>query len=189
MKPGWDQVDVPEFLQTLGDRAFVALGRIADHGESADVDDELDAIRRDYATLYDDSLALVEARVTRARNAAARKAVRKATAELADQQPAPAQPTRLQHLRSRGRATAGARMKKLVLITGTGRSGTSTMSGTLHHLGLYVPGPYLGCEQVQPQGLLRVQVGDRVPPPDHDRRAASTSSTAARAPSSAPARP
>ena len=32
-------------------------------------------IRRDYATLYDDSLVLVEARVTRARNAAARKAV------------------------------------------------------------------------------------------------------------------
>ncbi len=99
MKPGWDQVDVPEFLQTLGDRAFGALGRIADHGESADVDDELEAVRRDYATLYGDSLALVEARVTRARNAAARKAVRKATAELADQKPAPA-PTRLQHLRA-----------------------------------------------------------------------------------------
>lgn len=44
-------------------------------------------------------------------------------------------------------------MKKLVLITGTGRSGTSTMSGTLHHLGLYVPGPYLGANDSNPKGF------------------------------------
>lgn len=44
-------------------------------------------------------------------------------------------------------------MKKLVLITGTGRSGTSTMSGTLHHLGLYVPGPYLGANKSNPKGF------------------------------------
>ncbi len=44
-------------------------------------------------------------------------------------------------------------MKKLVLITGTGRSGTSTMSGTLHHLGLHVPGPYLGANESNPKGF------------------------------------
>jgi hypothetical protein len=42
----------------------------------------------------------------------------------------------------------------LVLITGTGRSGTSTMSGTLHHLGLYVPGPYLGANESNPKGFF-----------------------------------
>ena len=41
----------------------------------------------------------------------------------------------------------------LVLITGTGRSGTSTMSGTLHHLGLFVPGPYLGANASNPKGF------------------------------------
>jgi hypothetical protein len=45
-------------------------------------------------------------------------------------------------------------MKKLVLITGTGRSGTSTMSGTLHHLGLFVPGPYLGANKSNPKGFF-----------------------------------
>lgn len=42
----------------------------------------------------------------------------------------------------------------LVLITGTGRSGTSTMSGTLHHLGLHVPGPYLGANESNPKGFF-----------------------------------
>src|SRR5262245_31981867 len=42
----------------------------------------------------------------------------------------------------------------LVLITGTGRSGTSTMSGALHHLGLYVPGPYLGANESNPKGFF-----------------------------------
>lgn len=44
-------------------------------------------------------------------------------------------------------------MKVLVLITGTGRSGTSTMSGTFHHLGLHVPGPYLGANESNPKGF------------------------------------
>jgi hypothetical protein len=43
--------------------------------------------------------------------------------------------------------------KTLVLITGTGRSGTSTMAGTLHHLGLAVPGPYLGANDSNPKGF------------------------------------
>lgn len=41
----------------------------------------------------------------------------------------------------------------LVLITGTGRSGTSTISGSLHHLGLHVPGPYLGANKSNPKGF------------------------------------
>jgi hypothetical protein len=82
MKPGWDQVVVPPFLQSLGDRAFTSLCRLADEGEGADVGAELEAVRADYATLYDDSLVLVDARVARTRAAASRKAVRKATAEL-----------------------------------------------------------------------------------------------------------
>jgi hypothetical protein len=42
----------------------------------------------------------------------------------------------------------------LVLITGTGRSGTSTMSGTFDHLGLHVPGPYLGANKSNPKGFF-----------------------------------
>jgi hypothetical protein len=42
----------------------------------------------------------------------------------------------------------------LVLVTGTGRSGTSTISGTLHHLGLAVPGPFLGANKSNPNGFF-----------------------------------
>jgi hypothetical protein len=42
----------------------------------------------------------------------------------------------------------------LVLITGTGRSGTSTLSGAFHHLGLHVPGPYLGANESNPKGFF-----------------------------------
>ncbi len=42
----------------------------------------------------------------------------------------------------------------LVLVTGTGRSGTSTISGTLHHLGLVVPGPFLGANKSNPKGFF-----------------------------------
>jgi hypothetical protein len=42
----------------------------------------------------------------------------------------------------------------LVLITGTGRSGTSTMSGTFDQLGLHVPGPYLGANKSNPKGFF-----------------------------------
>ena len=45
-------------------------------------------------------------------------------------------------------------MSKLVLITGTGRSGTSTMSGTFDQLGLHVPGPYLGANRSNPKGFF-----------------------------------
>ena len=41
----------------------------------------------------------------------------------------------------------------LVLVTGTGRSGTSTVSGALHNLGLFVPGPYLNANASNPKGF------------------------------------
>ena len=42
----------------------------------------------------------------------------------------------------------------LVLVTGTGRSGTSTMAGSLHHLGLSVPGPHFGANASNPKGFF-----------------------------------
>ena len=45
-------------------------------------------------------------------------------------------------------------MAVLVLITGTGRSGTSTMAGTLHHLGLSVPGPLWDADATNPKGYF-----------------------------------
>lgn len=42
---------------------------------------------------------------------------------------------------------------RLLLITGTGRSGTSTMSGIFHHLGVAVPGPHLGANESNPKGF------------------------------------
>lgn len=44
-------------------------------------------------------------------------------------------------------------MRVLVLVTGTGRSGTSTAAGALHHLGLDVPGPYLRANESNPRGF------------------------------------
>ncbi|MGH3414537.1 MAG: sulfotransferase family protein [Marmoricola sp.] len=81
MKPGWEDLEVPGYLQRLGDRTFDALGELADHGESDRVGHELESIRQDYARLYADSLALVNASTSRAQTAAARKAARRARAK------------------------------------------------------------------------------------------------------------
>ena len=54
-------------------------------------------------------------------------------------------------------------MSTLVLITGTGRSGTSTMSGTFDQLGLHVPGPYLGANESNPKGFFESKWAVRVP--------------------------
>lgn len=43
---------------------------------------------------------------------------------------------------------------RLVLVTGAGRSGTSTVAGTLHHLGLHVPLPVLKPNESNPQGFF-----------------------------------
>lgn len=41
----------------------------------------------------------------------------------------------------------------LLLVTGAGRSGTSTIAGALHHLGLSVPGPHLAANETNPRGF------------------------------------
>jgi hypothetical protein len=43
--------------------------------------------------------------------------------------------------------------RTLLLITGAGRSGTSTAAGTLFHLGVHVPGPYLEANESNPRGF------------------------------------
>ncbi len=43
--------------------------------------------------------------------------------------------------------------RSLLLVTGAGRSGTSTVAGTLHHLGVHVPGPYLNANASNPRGF------------------------------------
>ena len=45
-------------------------------------------------------------------------------------------------------------MALLVLITGTGRSGTSTMAGTLHHLGMSLPGRLFEPDESNPKGFF-----------------------------------
>lgn len=44
--------------------------------------------------------------------------------------------------------------KRLVLVTGAGRSGTSTVAGTLHYLGLHVPLPVLKPNESNPRGFF-----------------------------------
>jgi hypothetical protein len=44
--------------------------------------------------------------------------------------------------------------RRLVLVTGAGRSGTSTVAGTLHHLGLHVPLPVLKANESNPLGFF-----------------------------------
>ena len=43
---------------------------------------------------------------------------------------------------------------RLVLVTGAGRSGTSTVAGALHHLGLHVPQPVLEANESNPMGFF-----------------------------------
>lgn len=44
--------------------------------------------------------------------------------------------------------------RRLVLVTGAGRSGTSTVAGSLHYLGLHVPLPVLGANESNPRGFF-----------------------------------
>ena len=48
----------------------------------------------------------------------------------------------------------GSPVKRLVLVTGAGRSGTSTVTGALHHLGLSVPSPVLKPNKSNPRGFF-----------------------------------
>ena len=46
------------------------------------------------------------------------------------------------------------RAPRLVVVTGAGRSGTSTVAGTLKHLGLAIPQPELGADASNPRGFF-----------------------------------
>jgi hypothetical protein len=81
MKPGWENISVPGYLQDLGDRTFDALGSIADHGDSPETSATLDTLRDEYAVIHEDALALVNASVKRMREETARKASRRARAK------------------------------------------------------------------------------------------------------------
>lgn len=47
--------------------------------------------------------------------------------------------------------------RTLLLITGAGRSGTSTAAGALHHLGVHVPGPHLAANETNPRGFYEAK--------------------------------
>ena len=51
-------------------------------------------------------------------------------------------------------ATAEPPAGRLVLVTGAGRSGTSTIAGALHHLGLHVPLPVIKPNESNPMGFF-----------------------------------
>jgi hypothetical protein len=47
--------------------------------------------------------------------------------------------------------------RTLLLVTGAGRSGTSTVAGALSMLGLHVPGPFLDANESNPKGFYESQ--------------------------------
>lgn len=49
------------------------------------------------------------------------------------------------------------RRRTLLLVTGSGRSGTSTVTGALSRLGLHVPGPFLEANASNPKGFYESQ--------------------------------
>ncbi len=50
-------------------------------------------------------------------------------------------------------AASAAADRRLVLVAGTGRSGTSTLAGVLRRLGLHVPQPEVGSDSTNPRGF------------------------------------
>jgi hypothetical protein len=82
MKPGWDSVSVPSFLEDLGDRVFDALTIVGEHGDSTESAELLDALRAEYAELHADALALVNPSVKRLRDETVRKTTRRVRARL-----------------------------------------------------------------------------------------------------------
>ncbi len=47
--------------------------------------------------------------------------------------------------------------RRLVLVTGPGRSGTSTVTGSLKRLGLHVPQPEVPADETNPRGFYEPQ--------------------------------
>ena len=54
-------------------------------------------------------------------------------------------------------------MKRLVLVVGVGRSGTSLLAGILGQLGFHIPQPEVTADDTNPQGLRRAALGRRLP--------------------------
>jgi hypothetical protein len=92
-QPGWEDSQVPAFLQDLGENAFQALSDLADQGDSADRAARLDAVRDAYRTLHQDALDLTRPHAMRDRAAAVAEARRKLRAQ-ADERAAAAEPRR-----------------------------------------------------------------------------------------------
>lgn len=81
MKPGWENISVPSFLQELGDQTFDALGEVADAGDSDATAARLDELRASYLTLHEDSLALVNASIKRLRDETQRRTAKRVRAK------------------------------------------------------------------------------------------------------------
>ena len=64
---------------------------------------------------------------------------------------------------------SGSGDRRLVLVAGTGRSGTSTVAGIMQRLGLVVPKPEVHARRDQPARVLGVAVGGGLPrrPAEH----------------------
>jgi hypothetical protein len=80
-QPGWDDAQVPRFLQQIGEATFQALGDLAEHGDSPERAARLDELREHYRTLHSDALDLVRPHTLRDRAAAVKEAKRKTRAE------------------------------------------------------------------------------------------------------------
>lgn len=52
-----------------------------------------------------------------------------------------------------GEATPGVPSRRVVFVVGSGRSGTSTMSGALQTLGMHVPQPEVSADETNPKGF------------------------------------
>ena len=53
--------------------------------------------------------------------------------------------------------------RRVVFVVGSGRSGTSTMSGALQTLGMHVPQPEVAADETNPKGFGGAAVGRRLP--------------------------
>jgi hypothetical protein len=82
-KQSWADSSVPLHLQDLGDRAFEALGRLAEEGDSPEIAAALDALRAEYAQMYSDAAALVEPSIRRACEDTARRVRQRTRAAVA----------------------------------------------------------------------------------------------------------
>jgi hypothetical protein len=84
----WADVDVPAHLQEVGERAWQALGTLADAGESEETARRVDEVREDYAQLASDARALCRTEIRRAEVTARQRGRRQLRRELAAARPA-----------------------------------------------------------------------------------------------------